>query len=145
MQTDSNANTENGLVRFLVERMPAHLKRLVFLSSLTGVALNSKEPDDEFIGKLNSIMNLSDTGDKALRLPIYVNGLIWKYKEHIQSDLDTLKNPTISREQKQACISRINKRISPWLKYADSNKMTMDLCKLFNSDNCLFTPTTGKA
>jgi hypothetical protein len=104
MQTDSNANTENGLVRFFVERMPAHLKRLVFLSSLTGVALNSKEPDDEFIGKLNSIMNLSDTGDKALRLPIYVNGLIWKYKEHIQSDLDTLKNPTISREQKQTIV-----------------------------------------
>ncbi len=66
MQTDSNANTENGLVRFFVERMPAHLKRLVFLSSLTGVALNSKEPNDEFIGKLNSIMNLSDTGDNAL-------------------------------------------------------------------------------
>lgn len=145
MTAESNANTDNGIVKFFVERMPAHLKRLVFLTSLAGVAVESKEPNAEFIGKLNAIMNLSDTGDSALRLPIYVNELIWKYKEHIQSDINTLKNPAISKEQKQECISRINSHISPWLKYADSNTITTDLCRLFNSDNCLFTPVSGKA
>lgn len=140
--TAINANTDSNIVKFFVENLPAHLKRMIFLASITGVANNSKEPDAEFINKLNTLLNLSDTGDSALKLPIYVSGIIWKYKDRIQSDLDTLKNPLTEETQRHQCISRIEKRTSSWLKYADSDTIMQDMCKLFNASNNLFKPQT---
>lgn len=141
--TAIKANTENTIVKFFVVNLPVHLKRMVFLASITGVASNSKEPDDEFISKLNTLLNLSDTGDSALKLPIYVSGIIWKYKDRIQSDLDMLKNPLTDEIKKHECISRIEKQTSTWLKYADSDTIMQDMCKLFNASNNLFKPQTA--
>lgn len=145
MQTAvKKATVDSGVIKFLVGHLPVHLKRMVFLASLTGVAADKKEPDDEFINKLNQILNLSDTGDSALRLPIYVSEIIWKYKECIQADLDTLKDPLTDHENKQACISRIEKHTSSWLKYADSDTIMRDMCKLFNSGNGLFSTNIAR-
>lgn len=140
--SSSKANTESGVIRFFVERLPTHLKRMVFLASITGVANNSKEPDAVFINKLNTILNLSDSGDSALKLPIYVSGIIWKHKECILADLEILKDPTVDQLKKKECISRIETHTSYWLKYADSDTIMQDMCKLFNPNNELFKNST---
>lgn len=125
------ATTDNRFIQYLVNRLPAHLKRIIFLASITAAAKNVNETDDEFIDKLNSLMQLSNTGNNALKLPIYINRLIWKHKEYIQQDLDALTSPTSDDQVRQACVDRINQFTPTWLKYADRDTIVGDLNKLF--------------
>lgn len=129
------ATTDNRFIQYLVNRLPSHLKRIIFLASITAAAKNVNETDDEFIDKLNSLMQLSNTGNNALKLPIYINRLIWKHKEYIQKDLDTLTCPTSDEEVRLACVDRINQFTPTWLKYADRDTIVGDLNKLFQCNN----------
>lgn len=129
------ATTDNRFIQYLVNRLPSHLKRIIFLASITAAAKNVSETDDEFIDKLNSLMQLSNTGNNALKLPIYINRLIWKHREHIQKDLDTLVCPTSDDQSKQACVDRIDQLTPTWLKYADRETIVGDLNKLFRCNN----------
>lgn len=129
------ATTDNRFIQYLVNRLPSHLKRIIFLASITAAAKNVSETDDEFIDKLNSLMQLSNTGNNALKLPIYINRLIWKHREYIQKDLDTLVCPTSDDQSKQACVDRIDQLTPTWLKYADRETIVGDLNKLFRCNN----------
>lgn len=129
------ATTDNRFIQYLVNRLPAHLKRIIFLASITAAAKNVNEADDEFIDKLNTLMQLSNTGNNALRLPIYINKLIWKHKEYIQKDLDLLTGPTSDESIRLACLKHIDQLTPTWLKYADRETMVDDLSKLFQCDN----------
>lgn len=80
-------------------------------------------------------MQLSNTGNNALKLPIYINRLIWKHREYIQKDLDTLVCPTSDDQSKQACVDRIDQLTPTWLKYADRETIVGDLNKLFRCNN----------
>jgi hypothetical protein len=139
MNTVTIATTDSRAVQFLIKRLPAHLKRMIYLASISGAATNTKEPDAEFINKLNKIMHLSATGSNALKLPIYINSIIWKHKEYIQKDLEVLKNPLANPFQKQECIGRINRCTPSWFKYADSDIVMEDLKTLFHPSNQLFS------
>lgn len=110
----------------------------MFLASITAAAKNTNETDDEFVDKLNSLMQLSNTGSGALKLPIFTNRLIWKHKELIQKDLDTLVSNTADEAVFQASVDRINQLTPTWLKYADKETIIGDLNKLFQCDK-LFT------
>lgn len=129
------ATTDNRFIQYLVNRLPSHLKRIIFLASITAAAKNVSETDNEFIDKLNSLMQLSNTGNNALKLPIYINRLIWKHREYIQKDLDTLVCPTSDDQSKQACVDRIDQLTPTWLKYADRETIVGDLNKLFRCNN----------
>lgn len=129
------ATTDNRFIQYLVNQLPSHLKRIIFLASITAAAKNVSETDDEFIDKLNSLMQLSNTGNNALKLPIYINRLIWKHREYIQKDLDTLVCPTSDDQSKQACVDRIDQLTPTWLKYADRETIVGDLNKLFRCNN----------
>jgi hypothetical protein len=129
------ATTDNRFIQYLVNRLPSHLKRIIFLASITAAAKNVSETDEEFIDKLNSLMQLSNTGNNALKLPIYINRLIWKHREYIQKDLDTLVCPTSDDQSKQACVDRIDQLTPTWLKYADRETIVGDLNKLFRCNN----------
>lgn len=139
MNITSNTNTvtTNPVIRFLVNRMPSHSKRLIYLASLTGVINGVREPDENFIKKLNEVLNLSDSGDSALKLPIYVSDLIWKNKENIEKDLATLKDPLAQPNTKKECIGRIQECTPSWLRYASNDIVEEDLCQLFKPTNGL--------
>lgn len=130
-----SATTDNRFIKLIVKALPSRLKRIVFLASITAAAKDANEADDEFIDKLNSLMQLSNTGNDALRLPIYINKLIWKHKEYIQKDLDLLTGPTSDESIRLACLKHIDQLTPTWLKYADRETMVDDLTKLFQCDN----------
>lgn len=130
-----SATTDNQFIKLIVKALPSRLKRIVFLASITAAAKDANEADDEFIDKLNSLMQLSNTGNDALRLPIYINKLIWKHKEYIQKDLDLLTGPTSDESIRLACLKHIDQLTPTWLKYADRETMVDDLTKLFQCDN----------
>lgn len=135
----TQATTDNRVIQYLVNRLPSHLKRIIFLASITAVAKDVKEADDEFISKLNELMQLSNSGNNALKLPIYINKLIWSHKECIQEELDALTSPVCDPQSRQHCVDRINQFTPSWLKYADQDTIIGDLNKLFQSDNNLFS------
>lgn len=138
----TNATTDNRAIQYIVNRLPSHLKRIIFLASITALAKNLKEPDDEFIGKLNDLMQLSNTGNNALKLPIYINKLIWSHRECIQEELNVLTSSTCDPQSRQHCVDRINSFTPSWLKYADQDTIIGDLNRLFQKENSLFTHTT---
>lgn len=137
--SNQTATSNSGLIKFFVERLPAHLRRMIYLASISGVASETREPNDEFVGKLNTILNLSDTGPSALKLPIFVSGLIWTHQGEIEQHLRVLKDPNATEHDRQECIDVINTKTSSWLKYADAQTIKRDLCALFNPQNHLFS------
>jgi len=143
MDSQQNLITNNGFIRFLINRLPMRLKRLVFIASLTGVVNDNVEPDAEFIKKLNTVMNLSESGANALKLPIFVSKLIWKHTECIQKEVEILVCPDTEKAIKQECIGRLQYQIPAWFKYADSVTVTQDLCKLFQPANGLIVNHLG--
>lgn len=134
----TKATTDNRFIQYLVNRLPSHLKRIIFLASITAVAKDVKEADDEFIDKLNELMQLSNTGNNALKLPIFINKLIWSHKECIQRDLDVLTSSVSDVQVRQECVDRIDQYTPTWLKYADRDTIIGDLNKLFQCGNSLF-------
>jgi hypothetical protein len=134
----TKATTDNKVIQYLVNRLPSHLKRIIFLASITAVAKDVKETDDEFIGKLNELMHLSNTGNNALKLPIYINKLIWSHKECIQEELNTLTSSVCDDQARMNCVDKINQFTPAWLKYADQDTIIGDLNKLFEYNNKLF-------
>lgn len=139
--TTQTATTDNPFVHFFVKLLPSHLKRIIFLASISAAVKGTNEADDEFITKLNTLMQLSSTGNGALKLPIYINKLIWKHKEYIQKDLDVMGcNGNCDGLSKANCIERVNKIVPSWLRYADTEAIASDLHKLFRCKGLFSKP-----
>lgn len=135
---EPRATTRNGPIKFLVKHLPNHLKRLVFLASISGAATGVREPDDEFISKLNSLMSLSESGDSALKLPIYISNVIWKYRGNIEQEISVLKDPMSGCDARKECIDKIINHTGSWLKYGESELIAKDMTTLFDVNNDLF-------
>lgn len=65
------------LTKFLCEYVPWRIKRLIFLSSVIGFIEGIREPDKEYVQKLNEILKLAHHDD-AIALPMYIHSWLWK-------------------------------------------------------------------
>ncbi len=131
-----SAVTKNPLVRLLISPLPARMKRVVFLASLTAIAKQTTVPEKTLINKLNRVLNLSTTGDAALKFPMHVSKLIWEDKQVFQEDIKRLMGKDCSSAESYA--QSIVESTPPWLKYADRQGLIDDVVMLFADDNCIF-------
>jgi hypothetical protein len=92
---------------YLSNKTPSHIKRLIFITSLMGIIeeknrIDSKKalssfkrlfvvtPKDRIIAKnLNEVLNLSNTSDSSLILPMVARSFIWgEFSQHPYIEID---------------------------------------------------------
>lgn len=61
----------------LTKILPRRMKRLIFISSLFGKIVGSKDVPKETLAKLNKAMNLASESDNSLVLPIKIQSVVW--------------------------------------------------------------------
>jgi len=133
-----SAITQNPLVRWTVGALPARMKRIVFLASLTAIAKDSNVPEKALIHKLNEVLHLSSTGDAALKFPIHVSQLIWADKSVYSKDIQQLSECTGTEKEAVASAEKIASALPEWFRYNDVPTVVKDIMALFKSDSCIF-------
>lgn len=117
------------------------MKRIVFLASLTAIAKKTTVPEQALIGKLNTVLHLSTTGDAALKLPIHISQLIWSNQQVFKEDIAYLSGCEGGGQSKQ-CAERIAEATPEWFTYAEPNALVADILTLFSHDNAIFNQPT---
>lgn len=138
MMPQQSAITRNPIIRCVVGILPSHVKRLTFLASLTAIAKNSNVPEKALIHKLNEVMNLSEHGDEALKLPIHVSRLIWANKEVFEAEIQQLTECKGTEDEAVASAQKIASSTPEWLRYDSVQAVAADIMALFKSDSCIF-------
>lgn len=134
----STAFTKNPMVRILITFLPARMKRIVFLASLTAIAKESNIPEEALLSKLNKVLSLSTTGNDALKLPIHVSKLIWANKEVFKKDIQLLTQCEGTEKAAVQSAEHIAASTPQWFKYGEKGEVVNDIMALFKSDSCIF-------
>lgn len=132
------ALTKNPLIRILITWLPARMKRIVFLASLTAIAKESNVPEKELISKLNALLSLSTTGDAALKLPIHISHLIWADKAVFKADIQTLTECEGNEVDAVKSAEHIASSVPAWFKYGEKGALVKDIIALFKADSRIF-------
>jgi hypothetical protein len=139
--TTTYAVTKNFLVRALITILPRRMRRIVYLASLTAIAVDSNVPERALMQKLNVLLDLSSTGDAALKLPIHVSKLIWANKQVFEKDIAVLSCAHANDDHHALqSAERIVAATPAWFEYGHPGDSIKDLMTLFSTDNHVFTP-----
>ena len=136
--SSSSVITTNPFVRAIITVLPARMKRIVFLASLTAIAKESNVPEKALLVKLNTLLNLSSTGDAALKLPIHISQLIWANKQVFKADIQTLRSCQTNDALAQTSAEHIVQATPDWFSYAEPTTLIKDILALFGQDSCIF-------
>ena len=140
----TSAVTKNPMIRIIITWLPARMKRMVFLASLTAIAKGSNIPEEMLLSKLNTVLKLSTTGDSSLKLPIHIGKLIWADKTVYTKDIQTLTHCEGSEQAAVNSAEHIAATIPSWFKYGEKKDLVQDIMALFKADSCIF-PTPACA
>jgi hypothetical protein len=133
----TNALTTNPLITWSIGRMAPRVKRMVYLSSLAAIMNDTQILDKEIALKLNSILQLANTGTSSLKLPIHLSKVIWSNKKILQHSFDSIKQSIINGSTycDFKCIEEIINATPDWIKYDIDSKIREDISSLFCREN----------
>jgi hypothetical protein len=143
MTNNTSAINCNPFISFSIRFLPARMKRLMYLASLTAIAKGTKIPEEQMMSKLNTLLNLSTTGDAALKLPIYISQLIWSNKEVFKNDIEVLTKAPGQTESAKESASRIIDATPTWFKYGDKQTVMHDILEIFTGNKGMFPVQTA--
>lgn len=134
----ASALTDNRFIIWGVTKLSLRMKRLIYLASLAAVANGVNQGEDldrELVVKLNTLLQIAESGASSLRLPIQMSSVLWKNRSVIQDELNNLKS-TVS-----ACdinsIKTIINMTPAWIRYSDDKTTQEDISRLFCPENNL--------
>lgn len=114
----------------------AKVKRLIFISSIVGLAYPLREPDNLTVEKLNKVFSLV-RDPHALELPIYVKSVIWRdcdlrvMAQNGQSICPaSLIYGKVSDEDTQKLVRHVVDQTPWWLRYKTVSDMHTDMHRL---------------
>lgn len=124
---------------YMSPRISVQLKELIFVSSITGLIQNSRDPDLVLMKQMNRVFQLA-RHDDGFAYPVYVKSVIWhdylveessEQSQHRVKMQDTLKeNATL--EDIREVGGYFAKSCPAWLKFASPELMVEVFVKLVN-------------
>lgn len=123
------ASLLEAVVGFFGVHLPARMKRLILLASVSG---RLKEPgtfSNETLAKLNKVMELS-MRDSALMGPIQLSRAIWHGRTSSEIIQDEPFAVTSTEERILRAATRIFESTPTWLRYGTEDEVVPDLIKL---------------
>ena len=127
----------NTLSRFL----PDDVKRLIFISSITGYLRDIQTPESVLAERLKNLMNIGNRSNSLLA-PIMLNSKIWcdfdpdkelKLKGLVYADLIKFKESTTSMKNLRILSNVFIDNSPHFLKYGSKKEMRNDLMHLFKN------------
>lgn len=119
----------NGITGFFAGHLPARMKRLILLASVSG---RLKEPEtfsNETLAKLNKVMELS-MRDTALMGPIQLSRAIWYGQTSTEIIQDDPNVVTSDEDRLVRAAHNIITKAPGWLRYGSEEEMLPDVIKL---------------
>lgn len=132
MSSQSRAVTRNPLLKLLVKRCPAGVKRLMLLSSFIAYVANTKDPERDFVRNMNQALTLSRGSDASLEFPIRLSRVFWGDRELFRDEIHTLTSNS-SRFEKEAAALKIASLVPSWFAYGKPEVMAHDIALYFSS------------
>ena len=125
----------NGAFNIIGKVLPNNTKRIVLLSTLAANIVDIKYGDDEIIHKLNDLLLLCND-DNALKLPITLSKVIWKYDDtgELSNIYYRYNNSTFIVK---GIVTKIISKIPKWLMYDNTDIVKIDIEELLNACNTL--------
>jgi hypothetical protein len=136
-QTKKPGKFSGWMDRLLKKKLSYRLKRMIFLSSVLGLVENIQHPDNELLGKLNSVLKLAHD-KQALKFPIMIHSWIWRRQKDNVISLDGRTVPISDLVQLREGDVNFDKlaeylfHAAPdWVVYSKLPTVSEDLRKLF--------------
>jgi hypothetical protein len=118
----------------LNDALPAKTKRQMFLVSFVALLKDVTSFDQETFQKLNRVLSLSESTDKALAVPVILSKVIWSGKspsEICQHDFST--ESSYSAEGITDIVGNLLKNIPTWLLYGKTEEIEKDIAVILNN------------
>lgn len=125
----------------LNKALPDDVKRLIFISSITGYLRNIHTPESALAQRLNDLMNIGNRSNSLL-FPIMINSTIWRdldpdkelrLKGINYRDLIKFKKNETSIKHLRILSNLFIDNSPLFLKYGSKSKMRCDLMRLFRN------------
>lgn len=129
----------------LCKILPSNVKRLIFISSITGYLRGIQTPQSALAERLNKLMHIG-TRSNSLLFPIFISSSIWsdfdpdkKLKEK-GLDFSQVINPKdnhVSMKELRILSNVVIENSPEFLRYGSKKEMRGDLIHLFKNINGL--------
>lgn len=118
----------------LNDALPAKTKRQVFLVSFAALLKDATHFDQETFHKLNRVLSLSESTDKALAVPVILSKVIWNGKSSSEvCEQDLSIHSSFSAEGISTIVSNILKNIPQWMLYGKPEEIEKDVAVILNN------------
>lgn len=117
--------------------LPARMKRMVFLASISAKAKHTIELDTDTLKKINDLFDLCGT-EQSMKVPGLISKVIWNGS--VTFDIERLgdTNFAIQEDTLQNIVNAIIEATPNWLKYGRTGDAAADLEKLFRNKTYVF-------
>jgi len=112
--------------------LPAKTKRSIFVASLVALMSGETTYDQETFSKLNRLMALSESGEKALAVPVMMSKVIWNGKTSFEVFQEDVTQGSVSADRMPSVVSRLIDSMPQWLLYGSAGDIEKDVTKLLN-------------
>ena len=129
----------------LCKVLPSNVKRLIFISSITGYLRGIQTPQSALAERLNKLMHIG-TRSNSLLFPIFISSSIWsdfdpdkklKEKGLVFSQVINSKDNHVSMKDLRILSNVVIENSPEFLRYGSKKEMRGDLIHLFKNINGL--------
>lgn len=116
----------------LDKRLPIKTKRQVFVASFVALVTGVTTYDQETLGKLNSVLFLSESGEDALAAPVMLSRVIWSGKTAYDVCQEDVTKGVLSADRISNVVANILNSMPHWLRYGTFDEIEKDVTVLLN-------------
>lgn len=112
---------------WLNDALPTKTKRQVFLVSFAALLKGATSFDQETFHKLNRVLLLSESTDKALAVPVILSKVIWNGKTSYDICQEDVSIGQFTADRITTIVSNILNHMPRWMLYGDTKEIEKDV------------------
>lgn len=112
---------------WLNDALPTKTKRQMFLVSFAALLKGATTFDQETFHKLNRVLVLSESTDKALAVPVILSKVIWNGKTSYEVCQDDISVGHFTTDRITTVVNNILNHMPRWMLYGDTKQIEKDV------------------
>ena len=112
---------------WLNDALPTKTKRQLFIVSFAARLKDVTSFDQETFQKLNRVLALSESNDKALAVPVILSKVIWNGKSTYEICKEDVSVGQFTSDRIATIVSNILSNMPAWMRYGDSAEIEKDI------------------
>lgn len=112
--------------------LPRKTKRQIFLVSFAALLKGATTYDRETFQKLNRVLALSESSDKALGVSVMLSKVIWNGKTTYEICNDNVNEGNFNADRIAQVMTSLLNSMPRWLKYGQEEEIEKDVTVILN-------------